>query len=249
MRSAKDYVAAIELAYGGSLDPRVSPLAILNDAGRFLVDDLHEWTFRRRPPASISFTADQAYAALPTGFSRLIRVVGDVDSVYRVRWVDLGVLQWYREQQLEIDSRYFVAVEWPTQTSQTSAPPAARLAIEPTPSANASDVFSVVYEAGWIELTAYNHVPNLPADMEGLLLDLCRADARAYRHNVPLDEARRPILEGPTLDRLKRRYGMVADHAGRIRNPSVKFNYRTGEHGPRDRDGDDLGPVRYTMTI
>ena len=211
----------VERVVGDAHDPRLSPVRIVNDAGRYLFA-MHGWRWRDRPPVTLDFVADQAYLTLPGdfGFGEIVSLAADNAVNYSVQVTTLSEVERYRAAGMDWHMGFLVALAYPGQTDASSAPATARLEIEPTPQNNRSDALRLVYRAGWVELSGNTDVANVPPAMESLLVELVRAFAVRDRtfSREPLDQ----LESSSFVQRLKAADGRAQANRGPMRGGMVQ---------------------------
>jgi hypothetical protein len=223
-RTALELVNHVEHAAEGDLDPRLDPLRIVNDAGRYLCA-MHEWTWLERPPANLSFVADTDYVVLPTDFNQMISVEPTSSIVIQVFMTTISTLLKLRADQVTSVFDYTVALEYPTQSATTARPGSARLAVYPTPGSNDSNVLKLFYKAGWIELDGNADVPNTPEDCDSLLIEIIRQMTLGYTASKAGGDSVRKRIEGLRESELfktfARRYGADSWDLGQMQGGIV----------------------------
>lgn len=209
------YVDQAEAAAGGRLDDRTDPIELVNDAGRYMVS-MAEWTFLNRPAAAGNFVANQAYVALPADFGDLLAVEVPNALQTTVEISTLAAIEYLRGSPLNDPFRYVVAIEYPTQTSDEASSADPRLAIWPTPGTSATNALRILYRAGWTAIEVEDKVPNIPLDVEPLLVQIVRAFGRAVSRNMVLDDLLAKIRAGDIFRSLVASYGKVQPTMGFI---------------------------------
>jgi len=199
---------------------------IVNEAGRLLYG-AWPWKFRERPPASLSLTINVEYVAMPADYGELIGIEYDSLSTSIVL-TDFQDLMTKRAQGITpVGYIYWAAIVQPSQTLQTSAMPAQRLELYPTPTASASDVIKVMYRADWRELTDDTHYASIPLWCETLLIEFIRAVAEGYmnRHGdetgigvVSMTDRLDEIQRGVLFQRAVEKDALTQPHYGVVAN-------------------------------
>lgn len=164
------------------------------------------------------------YVNLPADFGLLIDIESTNNHTRQVTLTSLGHLETLRGDIVEATLDYFVALEFPTQTSASAAPPQARLSIYPPPASDAAGALSLVYRAGWVELSNPSQVANIPPQFDALLVELVRAfaQARGGISDKTLVDLLEPIERSALMDRLKRHDGAVQPRIGPLRHGCVR---------------------------
>lgn len=212
------YIGVAEQAAGRRLDARTDSVEVVNDAGHHLVA-MHSWPWLERPSVALDFVADQNYVTLPSDFSQLIGrgIVGVRTTRVAVTFTTLPDLELRRQATESVDDNYYVALEYATQANTASNPAGARLAVWPTPSANSTGALQCSYRAGWIRLDDAEDVPNVPANVEYLLVEIVRAFARSFVAEPGKDQLQEDLVrieKGPIASRLRAHYGSAQNDLG-----------------------------------
>lgn len=216
------YIDQAEAANGGRFDDRTDPIELVNDAGQYMLS-MADWKFLERPPASLNFVAATNYIVLPTDFGQMIRVEVPNALQNTVEMSTLQEIEYLRGSPLNDPFRYVVAVEYATQTNDETIGGTARLAIWPTPAANATAALRLIYRGGWVTLTDQDKIPNIPLDVEGLLVQVVRAYGRASGNKaIVLDDLLRKIEAGPIFQNLVSSYGTVQLSLGQMSGGAVQ---------------------------
>ncbi len=233
-RTLADYLDIAEHAAGGQVDASIDLEALVNDAGRYLVQ-MHEWAFLERPVALLATVQSQAYLTLPTDFDQLV-AIGNTASFLdtSVHLLPADQFEQLKASQVSNQLDVYLALEWPTQTATTNAAGNPRLAIYPTPSSSQADRYWLNYKAGWIELTSTSAVANVPEGIEPLLIQLVRAHVRGEVMGMgPYDELEK-IERSTMLKRLKESYGLVNPSAAPIEGGAVQIQSYTPDERQHD---------------
>lgn len=174
------------------------------------------------------------YVALPADFDTLVKVESTNNYTRQVILTSLGHIETLRGDITEATLDYYVAIEYPAQPTTTDQQPGARLCLYPTALSASTDALSVVYRAGWVELSSNSQVSHVPAEYDALLSELVRAFARARADNsVTLSDALEPIERSTMLNRLKSNDGAVQPHIGPMRNGFVNERFWARGRAPR----------------
>jgi hypothetical protein len=223
-RNLAQLVDVVEQALGGTPDPRVAAKGVINEAGRHLVT-MHRWKFLERPTFTGAFVADQGYVTLPVDFEQLISVETFDDALNTVTVVSRADLEALRAAPIQTTLDRYVAVEYPTQTSATASPVGARLALWPVPSASVANGLRIVYRAGWVELSDNAAYPNVPVDLEGLLLEIARAIAQGRRAgDIGVIRRLDMIDASGMVNRLKQHFGTVQANLGSLQGGVATYD-------------------------
>lgn len=162
------------------------------------------------------------YVDLPTDFDQLVKVESATSYSRQLILTSASFIETLRGDVTEATLDYYVALEYPAQASSTENAPRARLCLYPTATADASNALTVVYRAGWTELSTLSQVPNIPTSFEALLVELVEAIAKARAKSESITERVEPIERGGMLKRLKEHDGTAQPHAGMLRNGCVR---------------------------
>lgn len=190
----------VELVWGSEHDGRLSMADVVNEAGRYLFD-MHSWSWRKRPVASLDFVANQPYMTLPEdfGFGEVISLTMADAVLYGIQPATLPEIEEWRQSSLSTSGYlYYWALSYPGQITSTDAPSFPRIELFPTPSASESDAAKLSYRAGWRTLTAGQDVASIPAPMDALLINIVRAYAADRAMTLT-----RPRESFPTLDAIE----------------------------------------------
>jgi len=165
----------------------MSAIAIVNEAGRFLVS-LRPWTFQLRPSTTAGILNGQSYFALKPDFGRLAGPPVSHPSAQRVRVIELrsfDIVNRLRGQpnpSSGIDGVYAGALVHSPLTSP-GGPPLPRIELWPTPSVTDANAFSISYFANWNDVNDDDDLIDLPAYAEGLFRHIVRETAAGYEHD------------------------------------------------------------------
>lgn len=178
-----DYKARMRQAIGNA-DPSTGfeLIDILNEALQY-VFGYSSWKFRARAPVLLNFVANQEYANLPADFGTGGELE-TVDSLWSplcfMRKASLSDISQLRGQPTQNFLTFYAAVSFPTQSSNTVPPGAARLELWPTPQASITGAFRITYKSGYTLLTLDTQVPNIPVELTSALTLTARAKTKFY---------------------------------------------------------------------
>lgn len=225
------YLNHADQAVGSQLDARIQH-DLVNDAGSYLFD-MHNWPWAIRDGQKLPLIEGQNYVELPADFQQMIKVTAVDRLVREVYPVSLGTIDELRGTiAAEGVTDWYYAIEWPGQFNTGENAPTARLSLYPTPSSDTYAELRIRYRAGWVPLTKMDQAPNIPSDMEPLLIQLVRAFALGYmdeqRGQGAVTNRLEPIEQSAMLARLKSRYGTVQGNMGYQRGGVTKG---PDEHG------------------
>lgn len=213
-RTLAQYKGDVTHALGGGIPASdVDQERIINDAGRHLVS-MHPWKWLECAPASLNFTQDTAYVAMPSDFRSLVSIESDEDLNADFNLTSIEEIVSLRQNDVNLTSEYYGALVRPVQTSVTTLMPVPRLELYPTPAASVTGALQIVYQRGWTLLDTDTDVPNIPWFMEGLLVSLVRAFALGYEEP-----------EGGTVNQ------RIMDVTGTRDQPSPLFSAAVTEDG------------------
>jgi hypothetical protein len=217
-RTVADYQAAMLHAIGNSQPATgITTLEILNDAVRELFT-FSEWSWRRRPPATLNLVASQSYVSLPADFGELETVHWTTSPLVAVNKVGLDDIARLRGGVITDSYARYVAVSWPSQTTSSVRPAQARLEIWPTPTATAAAAIRIVYKAGAIDLVNAGDVPNIPKEYESALLMLARGKLKFHELDGDAVEYQAGLA---ALQKLQEYDGLQERDAGAITGGAV----------------------------
>lgn len=217
-RTVANYQSAMLHAIGNAQPATgLTTLEILNDALRELFT-FSDWSWRRRPPATLNLVASQSYVSLPSDFGELETVHSPCNPTISVTKVGLDDIARMRGGVIQNNISRFVAVAWPTQTTTTARPAQARLEIWPTPTVSVTGGIRIVYKAGAIDLVNSTDTPNIPKEFESALLMLARGKLMFHELGGDLTEYNVGLA---ALERLKEYDGMQERDAGAITGGAV----------------------------
>jgi len=181
--------------------------SIVNAAGRLLYN-MRQWRFARAGPVGLGVTDGSDKVSLPSDFGGMVSLTGSTSTPINI-----------------IDTEHFGllkagAVAWPGSgyagiiTGDTSGftPVAASLRVYPTPSADASDVFQLVYTRNWTALASDAAYAQIPDYMEPLFIEVLTETARGYDEDdtagltVRMNGIRSGRVYRDTLESEARRY-------------------------------------------
>ena len=167
---------AAKHALGKTPDSTTSLSEIVNDALQMFVN-LHTWSWMETS-TTLSFTASQAYIALPADFLTLKAMQVRSASGYRL---DPSTLQKITDLRMDstavtVNGIYMYAISWAGQASVTASP-TARLELWPTPPSTVADAISITYRRQIRKLTSSSDLPDIPAMCHFALKKFVRAYA------------------------------------------------------------------------
>lgn len=170
-------------AVGSSVDSRHDVWLSVNMAGRRLLAE-KPWSWRRVGPVNLAAVAGQNYIALPADFETPIGApVPTTPGVVNLRSIE-EVMRLRQSGTTGAANLYTVA--FGQQNSPTGVP-APVLHLFPTPTANGSPTFQLVYLRQWIDLSAGNQnaaVP-LPSQFDRALACAVRSQVRQFEEEDP----------------------------------------------------------------
>src|SRR5690606_34861489 len=188
------------------------------------VASMHRWASLVRPPASLATVAGQDYLAMPADFGSIVAV--GPGSLRRPLWLTTidYVVQLRQNGQSE-STAFWGALVQPGQASASQAPPAARLALYPTPSTTTADAFTLTYRAGWTALSADTDVANLPEFFEPLLVEMVSAFAKSREEMDPAvrQATIAAIKAGPVFAAVVAEDGSRQAHCGPMRGGAASL--------------------------
>lgn len=161
-------------------DPDVlSIVQVINTAGTLLAG-MRKWKWLQRTSYSLGVTASQAYINLPSDLKSIQSIVSQ-ENWESARWVNAAQLERWRRGDMGVPPNGYVMLLAGGVAGDNTA--IHRLEIYPTPSADASDVFSMSYTAGWSPITSGTAASTnltLPTYLEPLFYELLTAVAKSF---------------------------------------------------------------------
>lgn len=204
-----------EHAAGDGFDGRTPAADIVNAAGQNLAA-AHDWQWLARAPVDLASTAGQGYTTLPSDFAELEAIHHASVVVHRVDLGELALYRKYRDQDTP-NFDYYVAVGYEADTAGAMT---ARLEIWPAPSTTETNLFQLVYRAGWLPLAADTDVARVPVWIEPLLIEYVRVEGRiaaAGGGSLEAEQLRERLGNGQLMRQSLRRDGATQVRIGRLR--------------------------------
>ena len=153
---------------------------VINQAGKFFYS-MHGWQFRERPPASLSFIADEEYIDLPPDFGEMIAYQTSDGLNQGIQFTTSKVVAERRSTSVVVSQNYYwAAIVQPRQLNKKEAPPPPRIELWPTPSATSADALKVWYRSSWPELDDDDDVADVPWYAEFIFVQIVRAFAEGF---------------------------------------------------------------------
>lgn len=214
---------------GGDDPPSETPaIQIINEAGNHLIN-MRRWNFLDREATALNLTASQAWISLPSDFGEVIalhkasNINGDMIPVAPHQ---LDVMR--ASPTLPPMFTIWWSVEWVGSSAQT--PPAPRIAIYPTPTANAIGAVILRYRATWTRLNADGDFAVIPEWCDTLLRQLVVAFARGYveEDEGGLDERLALISNGSVFRACERRDTGVQINLGQMTGGAAAYTHSAG---------------------
>jgi len=201
---------------GETFDQRITSRSdvreVVNDAGRYLVN-MHAWTWRHRPSATLDFVADQAYVQCPADFGEMTAFESATTS-QNVRLASINQILLYRSGTAGTSFNTYAALVWPSQTTSKVPPGRPRFELWPTPASSTAGAINLSYRATWAELDDGDDVANIPLEYTQLLIRMVRAHAVYLISN---DDGAIDMVDQSTMaQRLKDRDGRTQGNLGPI---------------------------------
>ncbi len=231
MLTLADYENHMRHAIGGEPDPRITLAQTANEALSYLFNN-HQWSWRGRPPVTLTAVVNQQYLTLPADFGEVVAINRPNREVQLTSIQDLV----HRRNLTLVPppiASVFAALSYPAQADQTVEAPVPRLEIFPTPTD--ADVYTLSYRAGPITLVNPGDVPNIPPEYERLFVLLCRAFIRDYEEQDSTSEwAKIGTKENPgEMQRLQDHDGVQQPNLGQQRggavdDPTLRVNFWVG---------------------
>mgnify|MGYP001559722213 CR=1 FL=1 len=169
----------IRLTLGGSPDPVLSTLQLVNMTGKHFVS-MTSWRYLEGVEATLDTVLSQTWLALPANFKSPIALYGATSNA-AIEWTTREALNEMRAQSTPAGTGGYTYAVVETVAATGSTPPTTRLAIFPPSSTTASAVYRMVYRAGWANLTADATYVPIPVWGENLFETLLMAFARGLQ--------------------------------------------------------------------
>jgi hypothetical protein len=222
--TVQDCVGHIKHALGGNLAAELSPLRIINEAGRRLVA-AHGWRYLQGRTTTLDTVSGQNYVVLPEDFQRLISIYMTDSLVKKVTVSSMDELIQMRTTTIAISNlNYWVAIvheqEDPGIGAQTP-----RLEIWPTPDADEEGIITLFYRAGWAEMRLDSDCLSIPRFIEPLYIEILRAVAEGYERPGMvghITELVGRVLAGPTMKGCIRQDSQIQYTVGALRGGAVE---------------------------
>lgn len=162
-----------------SLSDEISGFEILNAAGAHLVT-MYDWSWLERGAASLDEVASQDYLTLPTDFLAPIGIqAAELNRAFC--WTSLRELLDLRRGNVLNGMTTYGAIVYNTSV-------APQIQVYPTPTANATGVYSLFYQATWAQLLTDTETIPVPRHVENLFLEVARAFAMGWEKTTVTQE-------------------------------------------------------------
>lgn len=212
-------------AAGGALSERTYPDEVINDAGRYLVT-MHDWAFLNRPSVELALVNNQPWIELPKDCAQVMAVESSTQIQTEVTLTTQDHIDYLRSALLSSSYFFWVAVTFRGQRKRDQAAPGLRLEVYPTPGESSIGELRLSYRAGWMPLIELDQRPNIPDDVEPLLVQLVRLFALGYEDEQQgqgsVAERLKGIRESPIFLDLARRYGMSQWNLGKHKGGKIE---------------------------
>ena len=214
-KQLKDHVSH---ALGGSVASQLSDIGIVNEAGRHMFNT--PWLFRNRPPADITFESSRDYVELPLDFGEMIAANMKNGLVQTFSFTTFDDLIHRRRTNTGATSHYWIAISYPSMTTDQTAVPGPRLELYPTPTTG--DEMTIAYRAKWVDLDEDDDIAMVPDFAESCLIALARAFALGYEEEG-LEVRIAEVEMGPVWQRALEKDGITQPTYGEIRNGALSM--------------------------
>lgn len=177
---------AIKSQLGGSVNPHLDALRIINGAGRWLTSH-HGWRFLQSATATLGTTADQDHIPLGADVAEVFSIVPSDRVTSNFGYLDgagdsLNIL---RQSVVTSTETYWQGnLEWRTDVTGKGGQRWPCLALTPTPTTTTADVFRIRYRAKWGELTAGDSAIDWPDYMDDLLMRAVMLRASGFEESM-----------------------------------------------------------------
>lgn len=206
--SVQTCFAHIEDTLGdGELSTEISEIALINAAGQHMTS-MHEWRYLKSNQATLSFVANQDFLDLPSDI-KAIRAIESTNSLTNgIRLTSLQEVLERRTQSFPGSNYYDAAVIF---VNDSTGVPQPKLALWPTPSADASSAVSLFYDKTWTQVETDSGLIPIPQHLELLYAQVLRAVCRGWieEDEGALDPRLALIEGGPVFKAAKRADGQI----------------------------------------
>jgi len=222
--SVTECMGHINHVLGGQPASQISPMRLINEAGRRLVA-AHGWRYLQGRSATLDLVNGQSYVDLPDDFIREIAVymtdsltktvtIGSMDEILQLRTTTIvvGALD------------FWVAIVQEQQDPGGGAP-VPRMEIWPTPDADSEGAMTLYYRSGWAEMRLDSDYINVPRFIEPLYIEILRAVAEGYERPGKvghISEIVGRVLAGPTMKGCVRQDSQIQATRGVLRGGAVQ---------------------------
>jgi hypothetical protein len=117
-------------------------------------------------------------------------------------------------------SHYWIAISYPSMTTDQTAVPGPRLELYPTPTTG--DEMTIAYRAKWVDLDEDDDIAMVPDFAESCLIALARAFALGYEEEG-LEVRIAEVEMGPVWQRALEKDGIIQPTYGEIRNGALSM--------------------------
>ena len=168
---------------------------------------------------AVSGTLHTSAIALPSDFRELIAINTTSGLLRGVALTDHAELIQRRAASFVSEGFHYGAIVHAQASATNGGAPTPRLEIWPAPNANETGSLTMMYRAGWKEVSSDNGVASIPTWVEPLYIQVLRAFARGYEEEdaAALDQRLTVLAGGVMFASAVDRDGMVQPHYGGLR--------------------------------
>ena len=198
---------------GGGLPDHIRPMEVVNVAGRELCN-AHYWAWLSNVSDTLTIPADTNYVDLPANMKALHAVtLTDTVIGYAVPTTATDIMQ---KRENTVGTTAWNYLYWAVTPAHTDTGLRWRLQVWPTHSEERTDGLSILYSAGWTEVTTDTQTLTLPPYLEGLYVDMLEAVGKGWdEEDLGLRGQRvAAVLTSPSMENAKTVDGMSAPALG-----------------------------------
>lgn len=206
----------------------LAPLALVNQAGKWIVTLAHTWKFLERPPVSIPLnTVDvNGLWPLPADISEFSGApVGSLAG----KIILPTTLQTIMDMQalgVNPGRAFYAAIVHEAASSPPDGPPIPRLKLYPIPSLTSTDSINIYYRSGWSDLLTVDDssYTNTPDWFDPLLIQAVRAYFMGIQTDT-MDEQLGRVKASALFEDTRRRDGSIQRRLGPYKGSGVRRRY------------------------
>ena len=206
----------------------LAPLALVNQAGKWLVTLTHPWKFLERPPVSIPLnTVDvDGLWPLPADLSEFSGApIGAVAGRILIP-TSLQTLIDMEAHNVHPGRAYYAAIVHEAATAPPDGPPIPRLKLWPIPDPTTTDSITIYYRSGWSDLLTVDDqsYTNTPDWFDPLLIQAVRAYFMGIQTDT-MDEQLARVKGSVLFDDTRRRDGAIQRRFGPYKGSGVRHRF------------------------